>query len=71
MAEKLVIPHNLKFKPTDVIVSAIIPTEGATRVANVKVLYHDKDFNEKTIAIEVDQPCKIRCFAGSYEEKKK
>lgn len=71
MATKIVIPHNLKFIPTDVIISAIIPQPGATRVANVRVLYNDKDFNNKTIAVEVDQPCKLRVFAGSYEEKKR
>ena len=70
MASKIIIPHRLGFKPKDIIITAAIPTpeDGATAHPNVKILFNDKDFNEKTIAIEVDQPCTLRMFAGSYEE---
>lgn len=70
---KIIIPHKLGFKPKDIIITAAVPdmSSGATDHPNIKILFDDKDFNDKTIAIEVDQPCTIRMFAGSYEEGKK
>lgn len=73
MSTKLVIFHGLGFTPKDVVFSSIIPIyeKGALAFPKVIFLANDKDTNAKTIAIEVDQPCKIRMFVGSYEEKKK
>lgn len=70
---KIIIPHRLGFKPKDIIITAAIPdyNAGANAHPSIKLLFDDKDFNDKTIAIEVDQPCTIRMFAGSYEEIKR
>lgn len=69
MGEKISVPHSLNFKPEDVIISSVIPL-GDAQDANVKVLYGDANTNNKTIAITVDRPCKVRMFIGSYEEKR-
>lgn len=71
MGTRMVIPHRFGFIPKDVIVSGISLEPNALDIPKIKILYNDPDFNAKTIAIEVDQPCKIRMFVGSYEEKKK
>lgn len=72
MANKIIIPHRLGFKPKDIIITAAIPlySEGANDHPRIKILFDDDDFNDKTIAIEVDQPCELRMFAGAYEEKR-
>ncbi len=71
MATRLVIAHNLGFKPKDVIVGAIDADKSATALPEFQILWNDPETNLKTIALLITQPCKLRLYIGKYEKEGK
>lgn len=71
MATRLVVTHNLGFKPKDVILGAIDQGKSATALPEYQILWNDPETNSKTIAILINQPCKLRLYVGKYEKEGK